>query len=448
MNNTAPHTATDKRRDIYTVTTLNRLSRQLLETHLPLVWVEGEISNFAKPSSGHWYFTLKDDAAQVRCAMFRSRSAGVRFAPKQGEQVLLRARVSLYEGRGDYQLIAEHMEPAGHGALQRAYEQLKTKLASEGLFDQQRKQPLPALPRHIGVITSPTGAAIRDVLSVLQRRYPAISVSVIPVPVQGIEAAPAIVRALALAVRSELFDVLLLTRGGGSLEDLWPFNDERVARAIAACPIPTVSAVGHEVDVTIADHVADVRAATPSAAAELMVPDIAEQLTQLQMRERHLGQNIQRRLLRYAEHLQHLQKRLRHPGDNLKQQAQRLDQLELRLGRAVRQQLERQQQRLTNLEARQISPLAALKQTKEQLSRIQRTLLQHWHTSHRRAAQRLGENARLLHSVSPLNTLERGYALISDANGKLVRDSQQVKHGDKITAKLARGELLCQVLER
>lgn len=434
-------------RTIYSVTTLNRLSRQLLETHMPLVWVEGEISNFARPSSGHWYFTLKDDAAQVRCAMFKNRSAGLRFTPNQGEQVLLRARVSLYEARGDYQLVAEHMEPAGYGALQRAYEQLKIKLANAGLFDPARKRPLPKLPQHIGVITSPTGAAIRDVLSVLNRRHPSVPVTIIPVPVQGTDAAPAIVKALALAARSGLFDILLLTRGGGSLEDLWPFNDERVARAISHCSTPVVSAVGHEVDTTIADYVADMRAPTPSAAAELAVPDMAEQLLQLQVREHHLGQSIARHLRRFSEQLSHLKKRLRHPGDPLKQQAQRLDQLELRLNHAIAQKLERQRQTLANLQARQSDPHHELQQTRERLARSRSALLLSWQTSQQKIAQRLGESARLLHSVSPLNTLERGYALITDSNGHLVRHSKAVQSGDTITAKLAQGELHCQVLK-
>src|SRR5690606_31569338 len=248
------------------VSQLNRRAKQLLETHLPLLWVEGELSNVSQPSSGHWYFTLKDDQAQVRCAMFRNRNMLVRFKPQQGQQVLLRARVSLYEGRGDYQLIAEHMEEAGAGALQRAYEELKQKLAAEGLFSDDLKQPLPSLPRHIGVITSPTGAAIRDILHVLARRFPAIPVTVLPVAVQGKEAAPQIVKAIQLANRADLFDVLILARGGGSLEDLWPFNEEVVARAIHASKLPIVSAVGHEVDFTIADFVADLRAPTPSVA--------------------------------------------------------------------------------------------------------------------------------------------------------------------------------------
>src|SRR5690606_35272474 len=268
-----PLLPTGTEREILSVSQLNRRAKQLLETHLPLLWVEGELSNVSQPSSGHWYFTLKDDQAQVRCAMFRNRNMLVRFKPQQGQQVLVRARVSLYEGRGDYQLIAEHMEEAGTGALQRAFEALKAKLGAEGLFDEARKRPIPTLPRHIGVITSPTGAAIRDVLTVLERRFPSIPVTVIPVAVQGKESAPQIVRALELANRCGLFDVLLLTRGGGSLEDLWSFNEEAVARAVAASQLPVVCAVGHEVDFSIADFVADLRAPTPSAAAELMTPD-------------------------------------------------------------------------------------------------------------------------------------------------------------------------------
>src|SRR6185437_16242986 len=268
-------------RHILTPSTLNRLVRGLLEDALSLVWIEGELSNVARPASGHLYFTLKDSGAQVRCAMFRPKNAALRFKPADGMQVLLRARVGLYEPRGEFQLVAESMEPAGEGALQRAFEQLKAKLDAEGLFDPARKRPLPRYARRIGVITSATGAAIRDVLSVLSRRWPLAEVEVLPVPVQGREAPPAIVAMLDKASRAARHDVLLVTRGGGSLEDLWAFNDEAVARAIHACAIPVVSAVGHEVDFSIADFVADLRAPTPSAAAELLVPDAQTTLRHL-----------------------------------------------------------------------------------------------------------------------------------------------------------------------
>ena len=319
-------------RDIYSVSRLNLEARLLLEQGFPRIWLEGELSNVSRPSSGHLYFTLKDARAQIRAAMFRSRNQAIRFRPEEGLQVLVRGRVSLYEPRGDYQLIVDHMEEAGDGALRRAFEELKRKLDAEGLFDAARKQPLPALPARIGVITSPSGAAVRDVISVLRRRFPAIPVLIYPVPVQGKEAGGEIANAIRLASRRADCDVLILTRGGGSLEDLWPFNEEVVARAIHDCRIPLVSAVGHEIDFTIADFVADRRAATPSAAAELVTPDQLEwlaRLTQLsarlENRLRHTLSDDQRRLAWLEQRLQQV-----HPGQYLRQQAQRLDELEQR----------------------------------------------------------------------------------------------------------------------
>ena len=265
-------------REILSVGDLNRAARQLLEGQFAMVFVEGEISNFARPSSGHWYFTLKDSSAQLRCAMFRNRNQSIRFAPANGQQVIVRGKISLYEGRGEYQMIAEFLEEAGDGALRRAFDKLKSQLEAEGLFAEYTKKVIPAMPRHIAIITSPTGAAIRDVLQVLKRRFPAINVSVLPVAVQGDEAPAQIVRALSQANQyvEDPFDLILLTRGGGSLEDLWAFNTEPVARAIFASQLPVVCAVGHETDVSIADFVADLRAPTPSAAAELISPDGAE----------------------------------------------------------------------------------------------------------------------------------------------------------------------------
>ncbi|MGH8327648.1 MAG: exodeoxyribonuclease VII large subunit, partial [Steroidobacteraceae bacterium] len=266
-------TATPAERTVYTVTQLNREARTLLERHLAVVWIEGELSNLAQPSSGHWYFSLKDREAQVRCAMFRQRNQSVGFTPRAGQQVLARARVSLYEPRGDFQLIVEHLEEAGIGALRREFERLKVQLAAEGLFDLARKRALPRFPVRIGVVTSPTGAAVRDILHILRRRFPPAAVLVYPTAVQGAAAVPAIVDAITLASARAECDVLILARGGGSLEDLWAFNDERVARAIHGCRIPVVAGIGHEVDFTIADLVADARAPTPSGAAELATPD-------------------------------------------------------------------------------------------------------------------------------------------------------------------------------
>ena len=268
-------------RQIFTISELNRRVRQLLEINLPMLWVEGEISNFACPSSGHWYLSLKDQSAQVRCAMFRNANQRVKFRPKNGTQVLVRCRAGIYEGKGEYQLIIEHMEEAGFGALQRQFEQLKAKLDAEGLFDNDNKRPIPDSINHIGVVTSPTGAAVKDILSVLKRRFPAIKVSIFPTAVQGEEATDQIVNALADANRCEQIDALIVGRGGGSLEDLWSFNTEPVARAIAASRLPIISAVGHEIDFTIADFVADLRAPTPSAAAELVSPDSLQIQNQL-----------------------------------------------------------------------------------------------------------------------------------------------------------------------
>src|SRR5271167_2003565 len=279
-------------RDVYSVSRLNREVRVLLERGFASLWLEAEISNFSRPSSGHWYFSLKDAAAQVRCAMFRQRNMLCSFTARDGQKVLVRARIGLYEPRGEYQLIVDHMEDAGLGALKRLFEELSAKLKQEGLFDAERKRPLPSLPRRIGIITSPTGAAVRDILHVLARRFPAAAVLIYPVAVQGAQAAPEIIAALKLAGRRAECDVLILARGGGSLEDLWAFNDEALARAIAASPIPVVSGIGHEVDVTIADFAADVRAPTPSAAAEIVVPDADEWLASLS----RLGQRLQRAL--------------------------------------------------------------------------------------------------------------------------------------------------------
>src|SRR5688572_23579366 len=288
-------------RDIYSVGRLNAEARMLLESGLPALWVEGELSNFAAPSSGHWYFTLKDRDAQIRCAMFRTRNGGVGFRPKDGQHVVLRGRVSLYEPRGDYQLIAEQMEDAGEGALKREFEKLKARLAAEGLFDAALKRPLPAMPRRIAVVTSPTGAAVRDVLHILARRFPPADVLVIPTPVQGAAATESIVAALdAASARSDV-DVVILTRGGGSIEDLWCFNDERVARAIRRARIPVVSGVGHEIDFTIADFAADVRAPTPSGAAELVVPDRRTLLANVAGADRRLRHLVEQLLSRAFE---------------------------------------------------------------------------------------------------------------------------------------------------
>jgi exodeoxyribonuclease VII large subunit len=335
-----PHLQPPERR-VYSISQLNAEVRLLLERAVPVIWVEGELSNLSQPSSGHWYFSLKDRHAQIRCAMFRQRNAGTGFAPRAGQRVLARGRISLYEPRGDYQLIVEHLEEAGIGALRREFEKLKAKLAAEGLFAQEHKRALPPFPRRIGIITSPSGAAVRDILHVLTRRFAAAAVIVYPAPVQGAAAAPGIVAALQLASRRAECDVLILARGGGSLEDLWAFNDERVARAVRACAIPVVTGIGHEIDFTIADFAADSRAATPSAAAECVVPD-RQTLIAAQNRLIHrLHAALRRELRGAAQRLDTVLQRLAlaHPGVRLSQQQQRLDELEQRIRQALRSEL-------------------------------------------------------------------------------------------------------------
>ncbi len=324
-------------RNVFTVSRLNREVRLLLERGLGVVWVEGELSNFSQPSSGHWYFSLKDREAQLRCAMFRLKNASLGFTPKAGQQVLARGRISLYEPRGDYQLIVEHLEEAGVGALKREFERLKVKLAAEGLFALERKRSLPRFPRRIGVVTSPSGAAIRDVLHILRRRFPPASVLIYPTPVQGAAAAPSIVEALHTASARGECDVLIVARGGGSIEDLWSFNDERVARAICATSIPVVSGIGHEIDFTIADFVADARAPTPSGAAELVAPDRHACLEALARTAERIGACVRRELRSVNARFDAAVARLKlvHPGVRLSQQAQKLDELEQRLAAAV-----------------------------------------------------------------------------------------------------------------
>ncbi len=434
-------------RKIYSIAQLNREARALLEGNFPLIWVEGEISNLARPASGHIYFSLKDEQAQVRCAMFKIRRQRLGFQPENGSAVLARVRVSLYEARGDYQLIVEHLEEAGDGRLRRQFEQLKQRLADEGLFDAARKRPLPDLPHCIGIVTSPSGAAIRDVLSVLKRRFPAIPVLIYPVPVQGNEAPAAIVDALHAAAQRNECDLLLLTRGGGSLEDLWAFNDEAVARAIADNPIPIVSAVGHEIDITIADFVADMRAPTPSAAAELISPDRGEWLDTLRHWRSRLIRTVQSRLAHEQQHLRAISRHLKHPGQRLQNQAQRLDEQEQRLSRALHTRLQHNKARLGTLTARLHS-----QSPKQQLATLQLRLNADRRRLHAAMPQHLGEEqqrlaalARALDAVSPLATLSRGYAIVQHPDGLIVRKAGEVNIGDPLSVRLGEGRLDCRI---
>jgi exodeoxyribonuclease VII large subunit len=434
-------------RQILSVSQLNRSVRHLLETQLPMLWVEGEISNFARPASGHWYLTLKDDQAQVRCAMFRNTNQRVGFQPANGTQVLVRCRAGLYEGRGEYQLVIEHMQEAGFGALQRQFEMLKQQLSTEGLFDTQHKQPMPESVRHIGVITSATGAAVKDILSVLNRRFPSIRVSIFPTAVQGAQAAGQIIEAINNANRQGQCDALIVGRGGGSLEDLWPFNEETVARAIFASEIPIVSAVGHEVDFTIADFVADLRAPTPSAAAELLSPDGEDMLNQFEGFEILLGEAMTRKIRQLEQRTDYLQKRLQHPGRKLQEQAQHLDHLDIRLRRAMAGTMQQQAVRMKTLGDKLVrqNPRDAIVQRQQLVANavkhMMRAVSQQLESKQNKTAQAM----HLLDTVSPLKTLGRGYSIIRDNNDAVIRSVAAVKAGDELRGQLVDGEVVFAV---
>jgi exodeoxyribonuclease VII large subunit len=388
---------------IYSVSELNQMVQNLLEDAFLPVWIEGEISNFASPNSGHWYFSLKDANAQVRCALFNGRQRYKDNQPKNGMQILVRAKISLYPVRGEFQLIIDQFEPAGEGALRKAFERLKTQLAAEDLFAAQYKKSLPKFPSVIGVISSETGAALRDICVVLKKRFPAIAVIVYPCLVQGKNAPAQIVQQIQVANQRQECDVLILARGGGSLEDLWPFNEECVARAIFKSKLPLISAIGHETDFTIADFVADCRAATPSMAAQLASPDSREYQQHLGKTYLRLIKTIEYLLNAYQQTLENLSKRLRHPKQRLQDSAQRCDELTQRLNLSIKNQLQTHQQKLLGL-------------------------------------------SRTLHAISPLASLARGYAIVTDAQTKkILRNSNEIKFGQEIITKLAKGELLCEV---
>jgi len=440
---------TSANRQVITVSELNRDAKRLLESEFPMLFVEGEISNLAQPSSGHWYFTLKDDKAQVRCAMFRNRNHMVRFNPRNGQQIVVRGRISLYEGRGEFQMIAEFLEDSGEGALRRAYEKLKQSLQDEGLFDESRKKPIPTMADHIAIVTSPSGAAIRDVITVMRRRFPAVRISILPVQVQGEESVPQIVQALATANRQteDPFDLVLLTRGGGSLEDLWSFNTEPVARAIAASDLPVVCAVGHESDVSIADFVADLRAPTPSAAAELITPDgdvLEDSVVYLKQR---LVQSMLLNLDHQARELSHLERRLRHPSSRLEELAQRLDDTERRVKTAMSRTISEKRSRLA--QNRLSSPTSIVDAGKLRLHALADKLRSTDASKRQSLDHRLASLAGKLDALSPLATLHRGYAIVTTETGDhVVTDSSQVELGDKIRTRLQSGELIAEVTDK
>ncbi|ENQ3680132.1 exodeoxyribonuclease VII large subunit [Escherichia coli] len=434
---------------IFTVSRLNQTVRLLLEHEMGQVWISGEISNFTQPASGHWYFTLKDDTAQVRCAMFRNSNRRVTFRPQHGQQVLVRANITLYEPRGDYQIIVESMQPAGEGLLQQKYEQLKAKLQAEGLFDLQYKKSLPSPAHCVGVITSKTGAALHDILHVLKRRDPSLPVIIYPTAVQGDDAPGQIVRAIELANQRNECDVLIVGRGGGSLEDLWSFNDERVARAIFASRIPVVSAVGHETDVTIADFIADLRAPTPSAAAEMVSRNQQELLRQIQSVQQRLGMAMDYFLANRTRRLTLLHHRLQqqHPQLRLARQQTALERLQQRMNLAIDSQIKRTNKRQVRLLQRlnQQTPQPRIHRVQSRIQHLEHRLAEHVHSRLSAMRERFGNAVTHLEAVSPLSTLARGYSVTTVTDGKVLKKVKQVKTGDVMTTRLEDGWVKSEV---
>jgi exodeoxyribonuclease VII large subunit len=436
--------------NIYTVSSLTREIRERLETHFPLVWVSGEVSNLRRPVSGHYYFTLKDAEAQLRAVLFKGNHQHLRYKPEDGRQVLCRGRITVYEARGDYQLIVDYLEPVGLGALAQAFEALKTRLAAEGLFDAARKRPLPFMPRRLALVTSPTGAVVRDFLRLLKRRFPRVHVLIYPVKVQGVEAAGEIVRALKDVSGYPGVEVIVLARGGGSLEDLWPFNEETVARAICQCPLPVVSAIGHEVDFTIADFVADVRAPTPSAAVELVVPDRAELNGRLDRLSASLWRSWRRRLDGERRHLTAVARGLPDLSRRLVDLRLRLDERAETLVRRFSRYREAQGQRLQVARSRLLllSPRRTIRDLRQRLDQLAPRLILSWgrHQETRRRHMEYCDSH--LKKLDPMAILQRGYAVATKLpEGTVIRDATLVTAGANIKVKVAKGALNCEVFE-
>ena len=436
-------------REILTPSQLNTLARDLLEGSFPLIWVEGELSGVSRPGSGHLYFCLKDARAQVRCAMFKPKSTWLKFVPREGMRVLARGRLTLYEARGEYQLVLDHMEEAGEGALRRAFDELRARLTAEGLFDAARKRPLPVHPRRLGVLTSPSGAAVRDVLSVLARRYPLLQVEILPVLVQGASAAAQISSMLRRASASGRYDLLLLTRGGGSLEDLWPFNDEQLTRAIVASAVPVISAVGHETDFSLADFAADLRAPTPSAAAELLAPsqdDLLRRLRALDARVRNLQRQQLRAAMQRADRAALRLQALR-PQARLQLLQRRQEDGLRRLAAAWQRRIAADRARLRHADAvlRAAHPQRRLSRLRERLAAVAARPQSAIGRRLANDAMRLRGLARSLQAVSPLATVARGYAILQHPDGRVVRSVTDAAAGDVLDARLSDGALSVRV---
>ncbi len=437
-------------KNIYSVSSLNRAAKSLLETGLGVIWLSGEISNLTVAVSGHWYFTLKDHSAQIRCAMFKGNNRRSGFTPKHGQQVLVRGKLSLYEARGDYQLIIDSMAPEGDGLLKQQFEALKCQLAAQGLFAQEAKKPLPEIIKRIGIITSSTGAALHDILSVLKRRDPRLQVVIYPSQVQGAGSAEALVAQIQLANARNECDLLIVGRGGGSLEDLWCFNEAAVAYAIFNSELPVISAVGHEIDVTISDFVADIRAATPSAAAELVSQNRTAVETQLQTLVTRLkrAMNTQLQLKQHQQSLLKEKLLQQDPKHKLQQQSLQLDELSLRLAHAIKQTLNRHTDKQQQLQNRlwHVSPEQSIHLEQHKQAQLKARLQTAMHTKLKQCERHLQSQIAQLNAVSPLATLARGYAIVKDPQGRVVSEASAVKADERITVRVHKGEIKAKVL--
>ena len=431
---------------IYQVSELSNEMRRLMERSYPEIWIEGELSSLSAPASGHLYFSLKDNQSQLRCAMFKGRASINRYKPKAGDLVRVRAKISVYTARGDLQCIVQHIEEAGEGLLQRRFEELKTKLNAQGLFDQAHKKDIPRLPKHIGLITSASGAAVKDILTTLKRRCPGIPVTIYPTVVQGDTAAKNIIDAINNSVQHQKCDVLVLTRGGGSIEDLWCFNDEQLAQSIFNCPIPIVSGVGHEVDITIADLVADLRAPTPTAAAEMISPDTSHLLANLQSLNFRLPRSMQRLVERKTQLIDMTTRQLVHPRQQLKQNQLKLETSSKRMSQLMQQRLSQHQSQLRQSQQRFKTPITNSSLKKQKINNLGQRFKLANNNNHKQLIQQFSSLSEQLHLVSPLATINRGFSIARDQNDKILRSKDQVEKNQMIEVQLSDGKLNCTCL--
>ena len=438
----------DNTQEIISVSEINKRAKSILEENFPFVWIQGEVSNFFSAASGHWYFSLKDESSEIRCAMFTNKNHHITFEPKDGDHLVLNGTLSIFEGRGQYQIIVEHIELAGEGALLKAFEELKKKLQLEGLFDDSIKRQLPAYPKNIAVVTSPDGAVIQDIINVLDRRSPFLDLTVVPTLVQGEKAAPLICEALNKVGKLKKVDVVILARGGGSIEDLWAFNNEEVARAIVNCPTPIISAVGHETDFTISDFVSDLRAPTPSIAAEIISQPYSELIETLEGYQNYISRSVISQIDLQRTQITNLIKRIRHPGDKLREISQKLDYVETALIQNINQEISFKKNglNLKDLSLQQNSPQNKIKEAKVYLQNASKDLLKALKLEIERKSTVLAEIVATLQAVSPLSVLSRGYSIIStEPDGKILSSANQVEIGQTISAILSKGSIKAEI---